>query len=284
MPQPDLTITNATDSSRPIRRSLTKKKIDVKWLLLRVLRKRIGIDLVLARKNPNIMDFIDNRKINLVLDVGANTGQFGQWLRHRGYIGRIVSFEPVKEAFVELESAARGDDLWTTSNIAIGSSSGVMAINVSKNTQFSSFNDLTATGKIFDRDAEFKTSENVVVRTLDEVAPPGDSGSNILLKIDTQGYERHVLKGAKDTLKNVSGVFLELPIIDIYNNNWLFHEGVAYMNELGFILAQVHPVNVIYNSARDSATEFDCLFRPIDPAIDVITEAGQGAARLNLVA
>jgi FkbM family methyltransferase len=239
----------------------------MKWMVLKALRQRAGIDVVRARKNPNIMDFIENRRIDLVLDVGANTGQFGQSLRHRGYAGRIISFEPVKEAFRELESAARGDDLWTTANLALGPSSGVMAINISKNSQFSSFNDLRETATSFDPNAEFKASESVVVKTLDEAAPPRDLGSNVLLKIDTQGYERPVLEGAKVTLKRVSGVLLELPIINIYKDNWPFHEAVAYMNESGFVLAQVHPVN-IHNRARDSATEFDCLFRPIDPTID----------------
>jgi FkbM family methyltransferase len=249
----------------------------MKRIFLRILRQQIGVEIVRVRKNPSLMEFIDNRNINLILDVGANTGQFAQWIRRRGYVGRIISYEPVKEAFIELENAARGDDLWTTVNIAIGSSSGVMAINVSKNTQFSSFNDLTAGAKNFDPNADFKASENVVVKTLDEVMPPRSSRSNILLKIDTQGYERPVLEGAKEVLKNVSGVFLELPIINIYKNNWRFHEAVAYMNELSFVLAQVHPVNVIYNRARDSATEFDCLFRPVDPIIDVITESKQSA-------
>lgn len=244
----------------------------MKWLVLRTLRQRAGIDVVRARKNPNIIDFIENRRINLVLDVGANTGQFGQALRDRGYAGRIISFEPVKEAFSELESRARGDHLWTTANLALGASSGVMAINVSKDSQFSSFNDLTETARSFDTNAEVKASESVVVKTLDEAAPPRDPNSNILLKIDTQGYERPVLEGAKETLKRVSGVLLELPIINIYKDNWLFHEAVAYMNDLGFVPAQVHPVN-IHGRARDSATEFDCLFRPIDPTIDLRAES-----------
>ena len=71
------------------------------------MRQRAGIEVVRARKNPNTMDFIENRGINLVLDVGANTGQFGHVARNRGYAGRIISFEPVKEAFTALENAAR---------------------------------------------------------------------------------------------------------------------------------------------------------------------------------
>ena len=94
---------------------------------------------------------------------------------------------------------AHGDDLWTIFNLALGASSGVMMINVSKNSQFSSFNHLTATGRRFDANAEFKGSESVIVKTLDEAAPTTDSSSNILLKVDTQGFERPVLEGAKET-------------------------------------------------------------------------------------
>lgn len=240
----------------------------MKWMVLKTLRQRAGIDVVRASKNPSIMDFIENRSINLVLDVGANTGQFAQSLRRRGYTGRIISFEPVKEVFKELENAARRDDLWTTTNLALAASSGVMWINVSKISEFSSFNNLTETARNFDPNTEVKASESVVVKTLDEAAPSKDVSSNIFLKIDTQGYERPVLEGAKETLKHVKGILLELPIIHLYKGNWLFHEAVAYMKELGFVLAQVHPVNIHYK-ARDSATEFDCLFRPIDPTVDL---------------
>jgi FkbM family methyltransferase len=52
------------------------------------------------------MDFIENRGINLVLDVGANVGQFGLSLRNRGYAGQIMSFEPVSDAFNELKKVA----------------------------------------------------------------------------------------------------------------------------------------------------------------------------------
>lgn len=240
----------------------------MKWMILRALRQRAGIELARARKNPNIIDFIKNRKINLVLDVGANTGQFGQALRDRGYIGRIISFEPVKEAFRELEKKARGDDLWTTSNLALGASNGIMEINVSKDSQFSSFNDLTEAGRTYDAKAEVKASQMVVVKTLDELVLPKEGNSQTLLKIDTQGYEQPVLEGAKQTIKRVSGVLLELPIINLYKDNWLFLEALTYMSDLGFVPAQFHPAN-IHGKARDSAAEFNCLFRRIDPAIDL---------------
>ena len=183
----------------------------MKWMVLKALRQRAGIDVVRARKNPNTMDFIENRGINLVLDVGANIGQFGQSLRNRGYAGRIISFEPVKEAFTALENAARGDDLWTTSNLALGASSGVMAIHVSKNSQFSSFNDLTATATSFDPEAELQGVGKRRRQDFGRSRAAARPGFEDPSKIDTQGYERAVLEGAKETLKRVSGVLLSCP-------------------------------------------------------------------------
>ena len=68
--------------------------------------KRLGIDVRRSRKHPTLIDFIENRGVTVVYDVGANVGQFGTGLRQRGYAGKIFSFEPVKSAFEALKSVA----------------------------------------------------------------------------------------------------------------------------------------------------------------------------------
>jgi FkbM family methyltransferase len=239
----------------------------MKWTALKALRKNAGIDIVRARKNPQIIDFLEMEGVDLVIDVGANVGQFGLGLRNRGYAKRILSFEPVSDAYKTLAERVNDDPLWEAKRLAVGSSSGVMTINVSKNTQFSSFQGLTKTAEDFDPDAGFKRTESVSVTTLDELLSPEDLRSKILLKIDTQGYERHVLDGATNMLRHVRGVLVELSIIILYQDNWRLHEAVAYMYERGFVLAQVHPVNIHFKKPY-AATEFDCLFRPTESGVD----------------
>src|SRR5690242_19513073 len=77
--------------------------------------------------------------INLVLDVGANTGQFGQNLRALGYTGHIVSFEPLSGAHRVLVKTASRDKKWSVpQKVAIGGHSGTVEIHVSANSVSSS--------------------------------------------------------------------------------------------------------------------------------------------------
>src|SRR5882724_10524533 len=67
--------------------------------------------------------------ISCVLDVGANSGQFGRKLRLAGYSGRIVSFEPVSGPYRQLTEVAKRDDEWCTAQMALGDRTGSATIH-----------------------------------------------------------------------------------------------------------------------------------------------------------
>ena len=68
-----------------------------------------------------LQQLLSHHRIRLVLDVGANIGQYAKGLRDAGFKGRIISFEPVLTAHAKLKKAAQGDALWTVaSRMAIG--------------------------------------------------------------------------------------------------------------------------------------------------------------------
>lgn len=226
--------------------------------------RRLGLDVRRARKHPTLIDFIENRGIKVVYDVGANVGQFGIGLRQRGYDGKIISFEPVRAAFDALSAIAAADGNWIASQCAVGAAAGEVWMNVSANTQFSSILSLSAKASSIDPESGIVAREKIACRMLDEIAlPEGVS----LIKIDTQGFEREVLKGATRALSQAAGVFMELPIIDVYDGSWSFLEAIRTMGELGFVPCQIDPVNH-HHADRMAAVEFDCLFRRKDNAID----------------
>lgn len=232
---------------------------------IRRLLWRLGFDLRRVRNVPDVRGFIEDRQIDTVLDVGANVGQFGASLRGQGYAGKIVSFEPLASAFQELAARAQADGKWEAYNVALGAAPGEAAIHVSDYSVFSSLLTLTGAATKFDRNATVSRKETIALRTLDEFA--ANLSGNILLKIDTQGYEKEVLQGGRRTLSRMKGVLMELPIIHLYEGNWQFHEALAFMASAGFVPAQIHPVNY-HSKDRVCLVEVDCLFRPRDRRLD----------------
>ena len=83
--------------------------------------------------------------VTVVLDVGANEGQYGRELRLAGYKGRIVSFEPMAAPFAKLATAARSDPGWDVVQLALGEANAETEINVSRNSVSRPVEGLTAT-------------------------------------------------------------------------------------------------------------------------------------------
>lgn len=227
--------------------------------------KRFDLDLVRASSRQTIMDFLLDRNIELVLDVGANEGQFARSLRASRYQGWIRSFEPIAAVAQVLAANAATDPKWDVEAFALGAAAERSTINVSDMTVFSSMRDATDAAARFSAQAAVARTEDIEVRRLDDILP--DVPANTLLKIDTQGFEKEVLEGARKTLPALKGVLMEVPIIQLYQGNWTFHEAVEFMDLSGFVPAQIHPVNFHWRD-KVSLVEVDCLFRPKDEAID----------------
>ena len=155
--------------------------------------------------------------INLVLDVGANEGQYANELRRSGYSGRIVSFEPVDSAYRELERRMRGDAEWKGLNCALGDVAGEAAINVGGSTQSSSLRQILPVYQDASPHSKYVGCQQTHVRTLDEVLPSiSTGGDQIWLKVDAQGFEKNILLGARDTLSMIDTVQLELCLVPLY--------------------------------------------------------------------
>jgi len=222
---------------------------------IRRMIRRLGFDV--ARTRPRLVDFLADRGVDQVIDVGANTGQFASELRHNGYTGNIISLEPVSSVFAVLEQNAAGDDKWRALKVGAGARSEEVEIHVSEDTRFSSINAMTAAAEEFDVHSRAVASETISIKTLDELF--ADLAGTIFLKIDTQGHEPNVIAGAGQFLSRVCGVQMELPCIQLYEGSWSFGEAVNRMEASGFKIFQMEPVN--YSKADPVAlVELDIVF------------------------
>ncbi len=223
--------------------------------VIRKLLKATGRDIV--RAQPRLIDFLQHRRIDQVIDVGANTGQFAASLRKEGYKGNIVSLEPLASVFLELQRNCAADPNWTAINVAAGETDETAQIAVAENTVFSSIKKTTSAAGDFDPQSRTIASETIRVKRLEELM--ADIKGNIFLKIDTQGYEAQVLAGAGSFMDRVLGVQMELPCVHLYEGVWSMAEAMKAMEALGFTLFQMQPVNFSKTDAV-APIELDCLF------------------------
>jgi FkbM family methyltransferase len=229
-----------------------------KWKIRQFLSSQ-GIQVQLGPPTPSVEGFIQSRNIDTVLDVGANIGQFAQQLRRHGYIGRIISFEPISNVYAQLAETCSADPLWDAHHLALGDRDCQSTINISKHTVYSSLLAQTDLAVAGDPNAATVHTETVTVSTLDSLFE-GLNPGRTFLKIDTQGFEQAVLAGASKSLHSIEGVQLELPIAHLYVNTWTIDDAIRSMRDTGFVLAQVQIVNSLPDDPQ-AALEFDCIFR-----------------------
>jgi FkbM family methyltransferase len=200
---------------------------------------RVGkrIDFFKANAIARRMKLLRDHQVSLVLDVGANTGQYTRALRRAGYRGRVVSFEPVMSAYVRLARNARRSSKWTALRMALGDRNHDAPIHVSGDSRASSLLQMLPAHLRVARYFETQGQERVPVRTLDSVLDGlSAEGDRTFLKIDAQGYELKVLKGARRALKRIQGLQLEMSLVPLYRGETLLPKMVALLNELGFSL------------------------------------------------
>jgi FkbM family methyltransferase len=201
----------------------------------------------------NLVNELTSRKVDVVLDVGANSGQYATDLRHSEFTGRIVSFEPLSVPFSWLARSASKDPLWDCRQCALGDIDGRISMNVAGNAGASSsiLPMLQSHQDVFPR-ADYIGTEEVEIVKLDSVASevlrPKDTA---FLKIDVQGFEKQVIAGGDTTInRRCVGMQIELSFIALYDGDMLIQEALDLVDSLGFVLAGLAPGFIDARSGR----------------------------------
>ncbi len=172
--------------------------------------------------------------ISLVLDVGANHGQYTRLLRQSGYGGRIISYEPIPEVFDELVHTFRDDKQWQGENCALSRVAGRSAFHVSKNTVSSSLLNVTGLTTEVEPGTTLERNINVEIRTLDDELAKNPSEERIHLKLDVQGGELDALVGGKNALSRINSVECELSFASLYSGQPLYFEVGEFLHRMNF--------------------------------------------------
>lgn len=202
-----------------------------------------------------------NSGIKSVLDVGANKGQFAKLARAVFPSATIYSFEPLPDCYEALKEALVGDAYFHCYNKAVGSRESTLEFLRSVHSPSSSFlqmEDLHKNAFPESHKGQVKQPIQVPVTTLDIFNRQEKLEKNILLKIDVQGFEAEVIKGADVMLAHVKVIILEMSLQKLYKDQPLFHDVYMMMYEKGF---RYHGnLSQMLHADTDEAVQLDAIF------------------------
>jgi len=186
--------------------------------IARILKFKLSILKQLSKPALNqIINSIRENGINLVIDVGANVGQFGTDLRNTGYKGKLISFEPASEPFLQLLKRSQKDALWSVFNLGVGNRIEEIDLHLASNSGLSSSILKPGLHSNFFPGIRFDRTEKIQITTLSNfIKDQKLQECRILLKVDAQGYEGLILEGALEIFDSVISTYLELSLVELY--------------------------------------------------------------------
>lgn len=241
----------------PVNTPLLTKRATKAMTALRtpMFRRALKHGVLAATEHQAVLRSLGN--LRLVVDVGANVGQFAIVARQTCPNARIISLEPLARAADRLQLVFAGDPRHQICRIAASDRSGTATMHVSSSDDSSS---LLSIGRRqveeFPETAERATVDVRVARLdeLPEVEIPVSDPS--LLKIDTQGNELQVLRGAEGVLDNIAHVLVESSFVELYDGQALASDVTRYMSDRGFDLRMVYDVRTSRRTGEPLQADF----------------------------
>lgn len=218
------------------------RKLCKLFRLICVRRFRRGLinGVAAAVEHTPVLRLLNQNKCRLVVDVGANVGQFS--LAVREYIPRseIIAFEPLAKPAGKYEAIFSGDELVTLFKCAVGLSNETKEMHVSRKDDSSSLLPITdVQNSLFPGTAESHV-EAVEVRTLHSLINNSSISGYSMLKIDVQGFELGVLKGCEGLMQKFSAIYVECSFVELYDRQALAYEIIGFLRKYDFILDGVY--------------------------------------------
>ena len=197
---------------------------------------------IYVRMKGGISDFylkydkkwVHDLKIDTVLDIGGNIGQFSKTMRMLLPNAQIYAFEPLPECYDKMVNLMQGDSNFMAFNVGLGDSNSTLTMKKSSYLPSSSFLNMSEKHKEAFPQTAGSEQVNVQVKRLDDICSELNLGKNILIKVDVQGYEAIVLKGGLKVFSKAKLLIMELSYQELYDNQPLFNDIYEELTKIGF--------------------------------------------------
>lgn len=239
---------------------------EIKQIIKNAIKQSLncfGLNIIRTKHNPkHTLLGLRSLPVRTVIDVGANIGQFAQFILRIFPNAELFCFEPLAGPFQELKSWAdkQKNIKLTAFNMAIGDVQGLRELyyhpDHSPSSSLLNSTDLLETVYPDTRRQErvtatLTTLDNAMVGLIDNIQ------TDILIKLDVQGYEDRVIRGGRNTFDRAKAVLIEVNLDAFYEGQATFRDILLMLHELGYGYAG----NLEQNYGDDGhVTFFDALF------------------------
>ena len=210
---------------------------------------RAGGEFEIARKH-----IISKCEITVVVDGGANSGQWAKQLRKYVPDAKIISFEPLRVPFAKLLNNSQNDPKWSVHNQGLGSKEQIVTMHVSSNDGMSSSSKKPTNHIVQFQDVKFEKTEDAKFLRLDSKDELIEH--QIYLKLDVQGSEWEAIEGSSQLIKNIAAIEVETSLIPMYEGELNHYELIPKIIELGY---QPYAVSPPYRDPNGRCTYMDVL-------------------------
>jgi FkbM family methyltransferase len=188
-----------------------------------------------------------------IFDVGAYEGDFAQTCLHIWPTSQLVCFEVQPEPLKRLRLNTNPNRVKVFECLLGAETRPSVSLYMAE----------TASSVLIENAAPQAQSAEFAMRTIDEVIANDLGGETpALLKLDVQGYELEILKGAKQTLLKSEAVLAEVNLLDIHKNAPLLHELVTWFAERRWVAFDI--CGLTRRPLDHALWQADLIFIPID--------------------
>lgn len=236
--------------------------------VIKLIKKSLnafGVDLVRYRPQYELggYAYLTSLNIKTIIDAGAHTGEFARMIKKVLPEAAIISFEPLKDTFRQLETKMRGVPGFQAFNCALGDADATVEMHRSSFPQSSSILKMADLHKQAFPETAGETLESVEVKRLDDVLAGLTLQPEILVKIDVQGYEDKVIAGGENLIARARAIIIEVSFRKLYETQPLFDHVYHLLRERGFTyMGNLFQLN---SPADGSALQADALFIREEP-------------------
>ncbi len=216
--------------------NLCKSKIWLKGMLSGIYATIELQELIKGIKTPET-----------IIDIGSNKGQFILLIEKIYPNKNIYSFEPIKEMIDKQKKFFAYKNNIIFHNVALGSSNTLKEFLITTRMDSSSFLKIVSDNNK-NKNYDIVENRNIQINTLDELLINEKISHPVLIKIDVQGYELEVLRGANNLLKKTDYLLLEVSKNEMYQNQPIEKEVVEYLKNLNFDILKSNNWSKIQNT------------------------------------